>query len=372
MRVALVAPPWFEVPPRAYGGIEAVVAELAEALVARGHDVTVIGAGAGGTSARHLRTYPEPQGARLGEPTPDLVHAARVARLLDTLDVDVVHDHSAAGPLLARGRSVPTLLTAHGPVVGEMADYYRALGDTVSLVAISAAQRRSAPKLPWLATVPNGVRVASFPFRRDKADYALFLGRFSPEKGAHLAVQAARAVGLPLILAGKRNERPEREYFEREVGPLLGADTVMYGEADAAAKRELLAGARCLLFPICWEEPFGMVMIEAMACGTPVVALRRGSVPEVVVDGETGILCDTPGELPSAILAAGTIDPGRCREHAAAHFDTGTMARRYEAAYRAALDRSSALPSVLAGLREARLDERRAPAKLELVRKGYG
>ncbi|MFC7648159.1 glycosyltransferase [Streptosporangium lutulentum] len=182
--------------------------------------------------------------------------------------------------------------------------------------------------------VYNAVDVSSFPFRGHKEDWVLWLGRFNEDKGAHLAIDAARAAGRRILLAGKLTEPVEHEYFERCVRPRLGPDAEYVGQADAARKRELLATARCLLFPILWEEPFGMVMIEAMACGTPVVALGRGSVPEVVVDGITGFIRNDPSELPEAIHAVGALDPRHSRAHVARCFDVEVMARGYEAIYR--------------------------------------
>jgi glycosyltransferase involved in cell wall biosynthesis len=335
LRIALVAPPWFPVPPRGYGGIETVLADLAGALVRRGHDVVLIGAGKNGTPARFLTTYSEPPTARLGGSMPEVVHAARAARYLDQLEVDVVHDHSLAGPLSARGRRTPTVITAHGPVGGEVGLYYRNLGRTVSLVAISNAQQRLAPDLNWSATVHNAVDVAAFPFREDKDDFVLFLGRCNPDKGVHLAIDAARAAGRRILLATKINEPAERDYFEAEIEPRLGPGVEHLGEANTTLKRELLAAAYCLAFPIQWEEPFGMVMIEAMACGTPVVAIGKGAVPEVVVDGVTGFIRDKPDELPEAIDAAGRLSPASCREHARQHFDIEVMVSGYERVYAA-------------------------------------
>src|SRR6266851_3436702 len=217
LRIAMVAPPWFDVPPPAYGGVEAVVADLVDDLAARGHEVTLIGAGKHLTRAsRFIPLWPEPPSERLGDPFPEVVHAALVAEVLDDLDADVVHDHTLAGPLLGRGRRVPTIITVHGPVNGEEGEYYRALGDSVRMVAISEAQRAHAPGLSWAATVHNAIRPSTFPFRADK-------------------------------------------------------------------------------------EEFVLVLIEAMACGTPVVALRRGSVPEIIVNGVTGIICDAPSQLPEAV-----------------------------------------------------------------------
>jgi len=338
LHVAMIAPPYFDIPPTAYGGIEAVVADLVDALIDRDHEVTLIGAGRHRTRAqRFLGTYQRQPTDRLGESLPEVVHAAQVSRLLEDLNADVVHDHTLAGPLMAGGRVVPTVVTVHGPATGEYGAYYSALGSSVGLVAISDAQRATAPGLPWTATVHNAICADTFPFRTEKDEFALFLGRFHPDKAPHLAVDAARAAKLPIVLAGKCTEPAERAYFAREVKPRLGPDTTMFGVADAAAKRDLLARAACLLFPICWDEPFGLVMIEAMACGTPVVALRRGSAPEVILSGQTGIIVDHPSELADAIGQARRLDPWICRKHVQQNFTIELMAEAYEAVYRRAL-----------------------------------
>ena len=268
---------------------------------------------------------------------PEMVHAAKVARILENLDADVIHDHTMVGPLMARGRLTPTVVTAHGPVQGDPGEFYRALGETVNIVAISDAQRSLAPDLAWAATVHNAIRAETFPFRAEKDDYALFLGRFHPEKAPHLAIDAARAAGMPITLAGKCAEPIERAYFEREIAPRLGDDVTIFGVADAAAKRQLLAHAACMLFPIQWEEPFGLVVIEAMACGTPVVALRRGAVPELIVHGETGVIVDDVDEMPDGVALARKLDPAACRKHVEAGFTVEVMAEGYEAVDRQAL-----------------------------------
>ncbi|MGV8979518.1 MAG: glycosyltransferase family 4 protein [Cellulomonas sp.] len=349
LRIAIVAPPWFELPPRAYGGIESVVADLVNQLTALGHEVTLVASGENRTAAqRFVQVFHAPPTASLGDPLPEVINAAASAEALAGLAVDVVHDHTIAGPLLARGRSVPTVITAHGPVTGFHADYYRRLGDTVGLVAISDTQRRANAELDWLGTVHNAVDVSSFPFRADNDGYVLWLGRFSNEKGPQLAIDAARAAGSPIVLAGKLNEPDEREFFAREITPRLWAGAEYVGEADARTKRELLSGARALVFPIQWEEPFGMVMVEAMACGTPVVALRRGSVPEVVLDGVTGLVVDTYDELVEAIDAVSGIDPAACRSRAEEYFDLQVMARGYERMYRTAVERRAAVRELTA------------------------
>jgi len=335
LRIAMVAPPWYELPPRAYGGIESVVADLVAGLTERGHRITLIGAGRNGTAAEQfLPVFSQPPSERIGAAAPEVIHAAAAARLLEDLDVDVVHDHSVAGPLLARGRSTPTVVTMHNPATGDFGDYVGWLGDCVDVVAISDAQRRLNPALNWVGRVYNAIAVDSFPFRDVKDDYLVWLGRFNADKGPHLAIDAARAAGMRIVLAGKRCEPAEHAYFEAEIVPRLGPDAEYLGEADAVLKRELLAGARALAFPLQWDEPFGMVMIEAMACGTPVVALRRGSVPEVVAHGVSGLVVDDYERFPAALRAAESIDPAACRAHVRAHFDLPVMAAGYERIYR--------------------------------------
>ncbi|MEU4830382.1 glycosyltransferase family 4 protein [Streptosporangium sp. NPDC023615] len=346
MRVLMVAPPWYDVPPRGYGGIESMVAGLVTGLTRRGHDVTLIGAGRAGTSARFLATCGQAPSERIGESLPEVLHAARVHAMSGGLAVDVVHDHSLAGPLSAPARTAPTVVTCHGDVGGEFGDYYRVLGATASMVAISEAQRRVAPELNWAGVVHNAVDAGTFPFREHKEDWVLWLGRFNEDKGAHLAIDAARAAGRRILLAGKLVEKGEHAYFDAQVRPRLGPDAEYLGEAGTARKHELLAAARCLIFPILWEEPFGMVMIEAMACGTPVVALGRGAVPEVVVDGLTGFVRGDPADLPAAVEAVGAISPRDCRSRVERFFCVEAMARGYEAIYR----RTIAAPSVLAAL----------------------
>ncbi len=334
LKIAMVVPPWYELPPSGYGGIELICAALVDGLHARGHDVTVFGAGARtGTAARFVSTLGEPQYPRLGEGMPDALHAARVSRLLADAQFDVVHDHSLCGPLSAGQRSAPTVVTVHGPADSELGDYYAALGEQIHLVAISEAQRQRRPEMNWAATIHNAINPAQFIPAHSPDGPVVWLARFCPDKGPDLAIKACRAAGLPLVLAGKCSEPAEKRYLDEVIRPMLGSDTELIVNGDRATTNRLLTGARCLIMPICWEEPFGMVMIEAMASGTPVVALRRGSVPEVVRHGTSGWICDDPADLPAALLRVGELTPDACVAQARSAFGADRMARRYERVY---------------------------------------
>lgn len=335
LRILMVAPPWYEVPPRGYGGIEVMISNLVAGLIERGHEVVLAGVGADGTAARFVRTYADAQSDRLGETIPELVHAAEVTRWLATREaaVDVIHDHTIAGPLAAARRPVPTLATVHHPMDGELADYYRSVDDIAGLVAVSAAQRSQAPGIAWRGVVHNAIDVSAYPCRADKGDYVVSIGRISPDKGTHVAIDAARAAGRRIVVAGRMAEAGERDYYDAEIAPRLGRDVEFIGEVSVKEKYELMASAHCFVFPIQWDEPFGIVMAEALACGTPVVALDRGAVREVVVDGWHGRVCARPDDLPAAIDSAGRIDPAACRARVEAAFDTPVMARAYARAY---------------------------------------
>jgi glycosyltransferase involved in cell wall biosynthesis len=337
LRIAMIGTPFYAIPPTGYGGIELICAGLVDALVARGNLVTLFGGGThSATDATFVSTNPALQHERLGQAIPELLHAARANRLLRSAgrQFDVVHDHSTAGPLMSRARSTPTVVTVHGSAEGELGDLYADLGESIGLVAISDFQRRRRPGLNWVGTIHNAVDPAKFVAEHRPAGPVLWLGRFTPDKGPDLAIRACRQAGLPLVLAGKCNEPDERRYLESVVRPMLGADVRLLVNADRSTTQDLLTEARCLILPIRWHEPFGMVMLEAMASGTPVVALRRGSVPELVRHGVTGWICDRPVDLPDWLRRCGELDPADCVTHVRANFAAEVMAGRYEEVYR--------------------------------------
>jgi glycosyltransferase involved in cell wall biosynthesis len=339
LRIAMVAPPWFEIPPEGYGGIEDMVATLTAGLSQRGHEVTLVAAGEDRTDATFVPTFPTPPEGLGGPDTTaiELIHAQRTNERLREIEHDIVHDHSTVGPLFAPHREHPTVMTVHGPVTGWMKQVYRELR-SVHLVAISSAQRASGPDLPWIGTVYNGIEVASFPLIEEKEDHVVFLGRMNPEKGVAEAIEVARRIGRKLLIAAKCDEEDEEKYFEEHIRPHLSDNAIFIGDVDGAEKREFLGRASALLFPIQWEEPFGLVMIEAMACGTPVLATRRGSVPEVVDEGVTGFVAEDLDGIVEAYARVGELTPIRIRERAFDRFDGSRMTDRYEAVYRTALE----------------------------------
>jgi glycosyltransferase involved in cell wall biosynthesis len=354
----MLVPPWYELPPPGYGGLEQMCAALVDALVARGHDVTVIGAGTrSGTRAQFVPTVTRPQHLRLGEGLPELLHVSRANLLIEDGGFDVVHDHTSAGLLSAASRSAPTVATVHGCPTGEVGHFLTCVGSSVALVAISSAQRRLRPDLAWAATVHNGLAMTPravldrpagpSPDRRP----VLWLARFSPDKGPDLAIRACRAARLPLVLAGKCTEPSERRYLSEVIAPMLGTDVELVLNADRERCQNLLRESRCLVMPIRWQEPFGMVMVEAMAAGIPVVALNRGAVPEIVQPGVSGLICAEPVELPDALRQVTSIDPAACAAYVRRSFSAEVMARRYEQVYRTAIRAAASVPApVLAGV----------------------
>ncbi len=294
----MLAPPWISVPSPGYGGVESVVSTLTEALVRKGHDVTLFCA-PGSVSRATVVTI-------LEKPHPDeiersLFEVDHVAKAFDQIDLasqferfDVIHDHCGfTGLAMANRIDTPLVHTLHGPFTADTSAFYAHHGHKGTLVGISHAQLASAPSgLEPLGPIPNPIDLRAWPTQERKGDYLLWIGRISPEKGPHRAIAAARAVDVPLVLAGVI--QPGRQaFFDKEIAPHIDGDRVRFiGEVGGAAKQSLFAHARGLLMPIRWDEPFGMVIVEALACGTPVIAFREGAMRELVVDGKTGFLVE--------------------------------------------------------------------------------
>jgi glycosyltransferase involved in cell wall biosynthesis len=336
LRIAILAPVWFPVPPTGYGGIEWIVSLLADGLADAGHDVTLFASGDSRTKAKLEAAFAEAPTEWIGQAYWDLRHALHC--LIHSGEFDVVNDHSGMFALALGGLvSTPFVHTVHGPLSGEpgqMYDEIMRLHPGARLISLSMSQRRPKPDLPWIANCPNALDFSVYPVQAHRGEYLLFLGRMTPEKGCHRAIAIAMELGLPLKMAGKMREPRELEYFRELVEPHLGHGIEYLGEVPHGQKVELLQHARATLFPIDWDEPFGLVMIESMACGTPVIATRRGAVPEVIEDGVTGIIVDNYREMATALAEADQLEPLEIRHRAEQRFAPERMVDDYLDAYR--------------------------------------
>lgn len=336
MRIAQLAPLAESVPPKLYGGTERVIAWLVDELVDRGHDVTLFASGDSSTKAKLHAVWP--RALRLGRKGVD--PNAACALLIEAIgerarDFDVIHSHVDWLPLPVLGRTgVPFLTTMHGRL--DLPGLPDVIGTfpKAPFVSISDNQRHPLPDANWIATIPHGLPKDLFRPSYEAGSYLAFLGRLTAEKGPEAAIRIARAVQMPLRIAAKI-PRAETAYFKKKLEPEIDGETVqLIGEVDELRKQPFLAGASALLFPIDWPEPFGLVMIEAMACGTPVIAYRSGSVPEVVEDGVTGFIVDGEQEAIEAVEKVIRLDRRRVRARFEERFVASRMAKEYEERYR--------------------------------------
>ena len=338
MRIAVIAPPWYSVPPGGYGGIEWVVSLLADGLTDRGHEVTLFAPPGSETDARlvaPLRAVPPEE--LIGDPWYEASHVISVYDHGD--EFDILHDHTGpAGVSIGAMSDCPTVHTLHGPFTEQTTMLYRRIARQHWFVAISESQRSMGPSnMRWAGVIYNGIPIDRYPFREDKDDFLFFLGRADEEKAPHLAIQAARRAGRRLVMCVTIKNDRERAYWAEMVEPLLSDDIEVRGECDQDQKAELLGRAAALLFPIQWPEPFGLVMTEAMASGTPVIAWRNGSVPEVVADGETGFIVDSVDEMAAAVDQVGELDPHVMRARVKELFSAEAMVAGYERVYQRVL-----------------------------------
>lgn len=344
MRIAQVAPLWERVPPPAYGGTELVVSLLTDELVRRGHDVTLF-ATADSMTLAHLQPG-SPQAMRLAGVTPteyqsyDLMQLTRVAELANQFDVIHFHVDAVALPF-ANLLKTPSVHTIHGILAPHVEPLF-AQHKHQNFVSISDSQRRNDLGLTYVSTVYNGIDPSTYEFHAEpdqESPYLAFFGRISPEKGPQLAIELAKRTGWKLIMAGKV-DRADQAFYEQEVKPLIDGEQIVYiGEANHAQKSEIMGKAVATLCMLTWEEPFGLVMPESMVCGTPVIAMARGSAPELIAHEKSGFLCNTMDEAVAAVHRIREIDRRTCRDHVVQNFSHRRMVDGYEAVYRKLIEK---------------------------------
>lgn len=339
MRIAQVAPLYESVPPRLYGGTERVVSWLTEELARRGHEVTLFASGDSVTAARLVKGCE--RSLRLDPRVIDYTahHVRQLEQVFGMADeFDVVHFHTDYMHFpLSRRQALARVTTLHGRLdIPDLVPLYREFADE-PVVSISGAQRRPLPWVRWVATVHHGLPRGLFSRGDGAGGYLAFLGRFSPEKAPHVAVEIARRAGMPLKMAAKLDD-VDREYFQRVLWPVMDSAFVEWvGELGDTEKNAFLGGARAVLFPIDWEEPFGLVQIESMACGTPMVAFPRGSVPEITAEGVTGFMVEGVDDAVKALRSLDGFDRARCRQAFERRFSVERMAEDYLGVYERAL-----------------------------------
>ena len=337
MRIAQVTPLWERVPPPAYGGIELVVSLLTDELVRRGHEVTLFATGDSISLAKLETVYP--RAIRLDPTVKDyqVYETLLLNHVLERADeFDIIHSHLGYPALpYAQFWKTPTVHTLHGVFTSDTEKMYRS-ARSQPYVSISDAQQDHRLGLNYVKTVYNGIDVDSYKFyaQPDEPPYLAFLGRLSPEKGPHHAIEIAKRTGWRLKMAGKVDV-VDREFYETELKPQIDGEQIQYlGEANHVQKNTLMGGAVATLFPITWKEPFGLVMVESMASGTPVIGMNLGSAPEVIADGKTGFLCETVDECVAALDRIPSLDRSACRQHVIDHFSVQRMTDGYEEVYR--------------------------------------
>jgi glycosyltransferase involved in cell wall biosynthesis len=338
MRIAQIAPLWERVPPPAYGGTELVVSLLTDELVKRGHDVTLFATGDSITQAKLSAGSDLPlrkKGVTVLEYP--VYESTRLTPLFERADdFDIIHSHVDISALpYGNFIKTPVVHTIHG-VIPKVAEQLYRLHRDQYYVSISDSQRRHDLGLNYVGTVYNGINPNTYKFHAEAADppYLVFFGRMSPEKGPQLAIEIAKRAGWHLKMAGKVDPT-DREFYEREVEPLIDGEQIVYlGEANHAQKSEIMGPAVATLCPLTWEEPFGLVMTESMACGTPVIAIARGAAPELILDGRTGFLCKDVEACVEAVSKVQSIDRRTCRDHVINNFNNDRIVDGYEAVYR--------------------------------------
>jgi glycosyltransferase involved in cell wall biosynthesis len=342
MRIGLIAAPWIQVPPPKYGGSEAVVDNLARGLRDAGHDVELFTVGDSRCDVPRSWIFPETV-APIQDSLLESIHVEAAYRKF--VDVDVIHDHTIIGPLFGSqvaAPGVPVVTTMHGPFSPTGRLLYSRLPERVSLISISHHQRSTAGDVPVEAVIPHGIDTEKYYFGEGGGGYLVFVGRMDPGKGVGRAIEVAHRVRMPLILMCKMREDAERAYFRDVIEPMMkGKDVELLIEPEEAQRIELVAKANGMIFPIQWPEPFGLVMAEALACGTPVIASPQGAATEIVEPGVTGFLHEKVDDLVTAVGRLGEINRLDCRRAAEKRFSLERMVADHLRLYRRLIDRAS-------------------------------
>ncbi len=327
----MIAPVWIPVPPDGYGGIERMLKLLVDELVDMGVDVTMYCAGGSNTRAEQVVFFEDAPTEHMGESIYECYHTGHAFKDIKDRDFDLVHDHAGfTGVAFANFLSIPMVHTLHGPFEPQVAHFYNGFARDAHYVTISDFQQKKCPDLNYAGVVYNAVDLEEHQPDGEKEDYLVYLSRVCEAKGTHHAVRIARENGWRLVMAGKIDAGRDMEFFQKEIEPYVdGKNIVWLGEVPQDEKVRMLARARCFLFPIEWEEPFGLVMAEANACGTPVITTRWGAAPEVVEHGVTGFVADSLDEIPGFLKRIDEIDPVTCREEVIRRFSPRSMAQGY-------------------------------------------
>ncbi len=341
MKIGVVSPAWVRVPPEQYGGIEVVVHLLVEELVKRGVDVTLFASGDSVTSANLRSIYPKAIGFPVDQETFDVTHTAWAYSQAD--EFDIIHNNvGMSGVNMASLIKTPVVTTLHNNYFSEdNKEFLKLNRDSQFYVPISDAQKEEIKGLRFTRTVYNAIDTDLYPYEEEKDDYLVCIGNLIPVKGHDIAIEVAKRLKMQLRLAGKFDKHGI-DYFGKKIKPEINDSTIFYeGQVDQDRKAELFSKAKAMLFPIRWREPFGLVMVEAMACGTPVIAFNRGSVPEVVKDGETGFIVNDVDEMVEAVKKIDQISPDVCRRHVIENFGQERMGKNYLSVFQNVIEAST-------------------------------
>jgi len=343
MKIAMVMPPWFKIPPESYGGIEIIVSLLTDGLVEKDHEVTLFTISESQSKARIFTVFNEEMKSYLDRPPSSFLNIALTHTLASYFEIakgnyDIIHDHTwKEGLACASFMNIPIVHTLHSPIDEENRRFYSLFRDHpgIYFITISNFQQSCLPGLNYAATVYNSIEFSKYPFSEEKEDFFFYMGRFNAEKAPHLACEVASKLGKKLILAGKVHEEAERTYFDQYIKPYLNDNISYIGPLGhwSEEKMRLFSRAKAYLYPIQWDEPFGITMAEAIACGTPVVTFKKGAAPEVIAHGVTGFVVETMEEFIEALEHIDEISPQACRNRAESMFTSRAMVDNYERAY---------------------------------------